>query len=145
MSNVYVHFSQISVPARYSVVNFQLESHSLRFREVIYDRIGGNVRKIRMEKGLTQEKLAEKTELSLTVIQKVETGQSGSRLETLIRIALALGVSLDILMDMKERDEQYRDWREEVYLLVRDKTVGEVKFAIAVADSIFRYKDEFLD
>ena len=49
------------------------------------------------------------------------------------------------VMDMKERDEQYRDWREEVYLLVRDKTVGEVKFAIAVADSIFRYKDEFLD
>jgi len=35
MSNVYVHFSQISFPARYSVVNFQLESHSLRFREVI--------------------------------------------------------------------------------------------------------------
>jgi transcriptional regulator with XRE-family HTH domain len=110
-----------------------------------YDRIGGNVRRIRMEKGLTQEKLAEKTELSLTVIQKVETGQSGSRLETLIRIAFALGVSLDILMDMKESDVQGRDWREEVYLLVRDKTVGEVKFAIAVADSIFRYKDEFLD
>ena len=35
MSNVYVHFSLISFPARYSVVNFQLESHSLRFREVI--------------------------------------------------------------------------------------------------------------
>ena len=79
-----------------------------------------------MEKGLTQEKLAEKTELSLTVIQKVETGQSGSRLETLIRIALALGVSLDILMDMKERDEQYRDWQKAAYLLVKDKTVGEI-------------------
>ena len=35
MSNVYVHFSLISFPARYSVVNFQLESHSLRFREVM--------------------------------------------------------------------------------------------------------------
>lgn len=35
MSNVYVHFSLISFSARYSVVNFQLESHSLRFREVI--------------------------------------------------------------------------------------------------------------
>ena len=35
MSNVYVHFSQISFFARYSVVNFRLESHSLRFREVI--------------------------------------------------------------------------------------------------------------
>lgn len=110
-----------------------------------YDRIGGNVRRIRMEKGLTQERLAEKTELSLTVIQKVETGQSGSRLETLIRIALALGVSLDILTDMKESDKQYSDWQKEIYLLIRDKTAGEVKFAIAVVDSIFRYKDEFLD
>ena len=36
MSNVYVHFSQTSLPARYSVVNFQLGSHSLRFREVIH-------------------------------------------------------------------------------------------------------------
>ncbi len=35
MPNVYVHFSQISFPARYSVVNLRLESHSLRFREVI--------------------------------------------------------------------------------------------------------------
>ena len=35
MSNVYVHFSLISFPARYSVVNLRLESHSLRFREVI--------------------------------------------------------------------------------------------------------------
>lgn len=110
-----------------------------------YDRIGGNVRRIRMEKGLTQEKLAEKTELSLTVIQKVETGQSGLRLETLIRIALALGVSLDILTDMRESNEQNRDWQKEVYLLIRDKTVNEIKYVIAVVDSIFRYKDEFLD
>ena len=36
MSNVYVHFSEISFPTRYSVVNFQLESLSLRFREVIF-------------------------------------------------------------------------------------------------------------
>ena len=39
MSNVYVHFSQISFPARYSVVNFQLVSHSLRFREVIIRKV----------------------------------------------------------------------------------------------------------
>lgn len=98
-----------------------------------------------MEKGLTQERLAETTELSLTAIQKVETGQSGVRLETLIRIAFALGVSLDILAGIGETEEQYRIWQEAMYLLVRDKTVGEVKYAIAVVDSIFRYKDEFLD
>lgn len=110
-----------------------------------YDRIGGNVRRIRMEKGLTQEKLAEKTELSLTVIQKVETGQGGSRLETLIRIALALGVSLDILANVREMNEQERMRQEAAQLLFQNKTAGEVKYAIAVVDSIFRYKDEFLD
>ena len=98
-----------------------------------------------MEKGLTQEKLADKTELSLTAIQKVETGQSGSRLETLIRIAFALGVSLDILTDIGEDGEGHRFQQEAAYLLVKDKTVNEIKYAIAVVDSIFKYKDEFLD
>lgn len=110
-----------------------------------YDRIGGNVRKIRMEKGLTQEQLAEKTELSLAAIQKLEAGQSGSRVETLIRIAIALEVSLDILTDIRETDERYSFQQEAAYLLLRDKTVNEVKYVIAVVDSIFKYKQEFLD
>ncbi len=98
-----------------------------------------------MEKGLTQERLAEETELSLAAIQKVEAGQSGSRLETLIRIALVLGVFLDILAGIREADEKYRFQQEAVYLLIKDKTISEVKYAIAVVDSIFKYKDEFLD
>lgn len=39
MSNVYVHFSQISFSVRYLVINFQLKFHSLRFREVIFSDI----------------------------------------------------------------------------------------------------------
>lgn len=98
-----------------------------------------------MEKGLTQEKLAEAAELSLAAVQKVEAGQSGARLETLIRIAFALGVSPDILVGIGEDDEGYRFQQEAVYLLIKDKNVNEIKYAIAVVDSIFRYKDEFLD
>ena len=97
-----------------------------------------------MEKGLTQERLAEKTELSLTAVQKVETGQGGVRLETLIRIALALGVSLDVLVDIGLKGEQCRAGQELVYRILKDKTASEVKFTIAVIDSIFRYMDEFL-
>lgn len=110
-----------------------------------YDRIGENVRKVRMEKGLTQERLAEKTELSLTVIQKVEAGQGGIRLETLIRIAIVLGISLDVLVDIGMKGKRYGARQEELYLLFQDKTVNEIKFAMAVMDSIFRYKDEFLN
>ena len=98
-----------------------------------------------MEKGLTQERLAEKTELSLTAVQKVEAGQGGIRLETLIRIAVAFGVSLDVLVNIGSEREQHRFGQEEVCLLFQDKTAGEVKFAMAVMDSIFKYRDEFLD
>ena len=55
MSNIYVHFSQISFPVRYLVVNFQLESHSLRFREVmdyIIEREKGNHAEERFPKDL---------------------------------------------------------------------------------------------
>lgn len=97
-----------------------------------------------MEKGLTQEGLAEKTELSLTAIQKVETGKGGIRLETIIRIAAALGVSLNILVDIGGSEEKHSLWQETVCLLFQDKTENEVKYAIAVMDSLFRYKDEFL-
>jgi len=98
-----------------------------------------------MEKGLTQERLAEKTELSLTAIQKVEAGQGGIRLETLIMIAETFGVSLDILVDIGVNGEQYRLGQDKVCLLLRDKTAREARFAMAVMDSIFRYKEEFLD
>lgn len=98
-----------------------------------------------MEKGLTQERLAEETGLSLAAVQKVEAGQSGSRLETLIRIALVLEVSLDILADIGEIDERYRFQQEAIYLLFKDKTINEIKYVIAVVDSMFKYKQEFLD
>lgn len=112
---------------------------------IYYDRIGGNVRRIRMEKGWTQEMLAEETELSLAAIQKIEAGQSGSRLETLIRIALVLEVSLDSLADIKGMDDRYSFQREAVYLLIKDKTANELKYLIAVVDSIFKYKKAYLD
>lgn len=112
---------------------------------VYYDRIGMNVRKLRLERGLTQEQLAEKAELSLTVIQKIEAGQSGSRIETLIRIALVLNVSLDILVDIRHTNEQNKIQQEAVYLLLKDKSVEEARYVVAVVDSVFKYKKQFLD
>ena len=107
--------------------------------------LSNNIVCFRKERGLTQEQLAEETELSLAVIQKLEAGRSGSRIETLIRIAVTLEVSLDSLTDISEADEKYRFQQEAAYLLFRDKTVNELKYVIAVVDSIFKYKQEFLD
>ena len=74
--------------------------------EISYWIIGDNVCRLRMENGLTQEELAERALLSPKGIQKVEAGISGMHIETLIRIANALNVSLDILADTGKIEKQ---------------------------------------
>lgn len=110
-----------------------------------YDRIGSNIRRIRTERGMTQEQLAEKTDLSLTAVQKLEAGRSGSRIETLLRIAIALHVSLDTLAGICGAGEKYGFCHEAAYKLLEDKSDDEIRYAIAVVDSMFRYKKQFLD
>ena len=52
--------------------------------EAYYYRIGSNIRRLRRERQMTQEKLAEAAGLSLKMIQKLEVGQKGFRMETII-------------------------------------------------------------
>lgn len=50
-----------------------------------------------------------------------------------------------MLVDIGVNGEQYRAGQEAECLLLKNKMDREVKFAIAVVDSVLRYKDEFLD
>jgi transcriptional regulator with XRE-family HTH domain len=53
-------------------------------------QFGGNVRRERVERGLTQERIAEMADLNLRTIQKIEAGQLNILLTTVIRIHRAL-------------------------------------------------------
>lgn len=50
------------------------------------------VKKLRGERGLTQEQLAHKAKVSLGYLARLETGRHDPKLSTLLRIAKALGV-----------------------------------------------------
>ena len=65
--------------------------------EAYYYRIGRNIRRLRREKGMTQEALAEAAGLSIKMIQKLENGQKGFRMDTIIRVVVTLDVSFDSL------------------------------------------------
>ncbi len=60
---------------------------------------GGNIRRLRNEKGITQEKLAELADLNIRTIQKIEAGQTNILITTASRIQQALGSEWDQLMD----------------------------------------------
>lgn len=59
-------------------------------------KIGLLIKKLRIKKGLTQEELAEKTELSSRTIQRIENGEVDPRAYTLQMIAKALEVDFSL-------------------------------------------------
>ena len=59
---------------------------------------GGNVRRLRAGRGLTQEKLSELTDLNIRTVQKIESGQTNILITTAVRIQKALGCDWSDLM-----------------------------------------------
>ncbi len=113
--------------------------------EAYYYRIGSSIRRNRQERGLTQEELAEAAGLSLKMVQKLEGGQKGSRMETVIRVAETLGVSLGSLADAQEDDERALFCREMFYELARDKSAKEIRYAVGIVDSVFKLHKKYLE
>ena len=56
--------------------------------------IGKKIRRLRLEKNLTQEELADRTELSKSFISQVEREQTSPSIATLVDILQALGTNL---------------------------------------------------
>jgi len=64
---------------------------------------GNTLKSLRIEKGFTQEKLAELSNLDVTFISKMENGKLQPSLTTIISISKALGVSASYLIDRIEK------------------------------------------
>ena len=70
--------------------------------------VSKNVKAFRVQRGFSQEKLAELTGLSLRTIQRVENSETEPMGDTLIRISEAFQVTPDELMQMdKPQDSSY--------------------------------------
>ena len=61
--------------------------------------IGKNIKKIRQEKGISQDRLSKRADLALNTIVNIESGESPNpTVETLQKIANALEVSIEELL-----------------------------------------------
>ena len=66
--------------------------------EVNYEKIGQRIRKLRLEKGLTQGELSEMVNCSNNYLSHIETAQCKLSLSMLLRLANALGESTDFFL-----------------------------------------------
>lgn len=87
----------------YWVVYFPQFNH---FRYVINNRdkklltkFGKHLRKLRLEKGLSQEALTLNAELSKNMVGMIERGEVNPTLTTIESLATGLGITKKILMD----------------------------------------------
>lgn len=83
---------------------------------------GKLIKELRIKKGMTQEELAELTELSTRTIQRIENGEVDPRAYTLQMIAKALDVDITLLTkpysqeDIETRKENERIWLALIHL-----------------------------
>jgi transcriptional regulator with XRE-family HTH domain len=66
-------------------------------RSKIYQTVGENIRTIRRRAHLTQEQLAEKTDLNTNYVGEIERAEKKITLETLEKVAKVLGVRISDL------------------------------------------------
>lgn len=61
--------------------------------------VGTNVRRLRIERGLTQEQLAFEARLDLTYVGGIERGQRNPSLLVMVRLAEALNADLQAVLN----------------------------------------------
>lgn len=63
-----------------------------------YKRLGMRIKQARLNARMTQERLAEKIEMSAVYISQIENGSRKLSIDTLLRIANVLNISTDSLL-----------------------------------------------
>ncbi|MDO4482339.1 MAG: helix-turn-helix transcriptional regulator [Bacillota bacterium] len=63
-----------------------------------YKAIGSRIRKSRLDRNMSQEKLAEQCEISASFLGHIERGTRKMSLETLVRLSKILNTSIDYLL-----------------------------------------------
>lgn len=84
-----------------------------------YERIGKHVQLFRKQNGISQAELAEQTDLSLSYISHVENAVKKASLDSLIRIANALEVTVDQLLTGNQTSN-HDEYQTELFYLLAD-------------------------
>lgn len=67
---------------------------SLQLQSMSQKKLGRRISEIRKIKGITQEGLAEKADLTVSYISKIETGKKNPTIAVIEKIAQAMGVDI---------------------------------------------------
>ena len=106
-----------------------------------YKRLGQRIKKERLKLNLTQAQLAEAVDISDTYVGQIERGERSPTLDTLIRLANRLGVTIDyLLQDYVEAtdDNIMNQFRQ----ITDSQSSNRKQMALDVLKTIFSHLDD---
>ncbi len=106
----------------------------------IEKRIGGKITEIRLERELTQPELAERINVSVETISRMERGVSFPSLKTIEKISRALDVPLKSFFDFDESAPKDKSFERELSKLIaflRTLSEGELSKVRKVLKVVF--------
>ncbi|RRJ64713.1 XRE family transcriptional regulator [Paenibacillus oralis] len=106
-----------------------------------YEALGKRLRQERHKMHLTQEKLAEKIEVSDAYIGQIERGERSLSLDTLVKLANQLGVTVDYLLhdSLEISDDHFID---QIQQIMAGRTSKEKQLALDIMKLMFTHLDE---
>lgn len=106
-----------------------------------YKRLGGRIREERLRLNLTQAQLAEDIDISDTYMGAIERGERSLTLDTLVRLANRLGVTVDYLLadSVSETDSNIMKQFKQI---MDGQPLERKQMAINVLRAIFAYFDK---
>lgn len=63
--------------------------------EIFLKKFGKEIKKLRIDKDISQEELSYKADLHVTLLSRIENGKANTTLETTYKLAKALGVEIN--------------------------------------------------
>ena len=105
--------------------------------EVDYEKLGKQIRKWRELKGLTQQQLSEKSDLSNTYLCQIENNYKKASLAAVLSIAKALDITLDDLLTGNQVATT-TDYRNEMDLILRGCSEREKELVCDLTRLILR-------
>lgn len=93
----------------------------------LYQQIGQRIKTVRKLARLTQERLAEKADLSVHYLSRIETGRATPTLDSLERIAVALHVPIGELFRPPEAQQERQALLQQLTTYLKARSVEELQ------------------
>lgn len=106
-----------------------------------YDALGNRLRQERHKMHWTQEKLAEKIEVSDAYIGQIERGERSLSLETLVKLANQLGVTVDYLLhdSIEINDDQFMN---QIHQIMVERSPKEKQLVLDLIKLMLTHLDD---